>query len=106
MGLSTLAAGVEHYSRGLRGHPAKLLLVGSNPTRISNLVPSSNWVGRKPLKLVMLGLSPAGIIIRGYSSIGRAAVSKTEGWVFKSLCPCHYMEMQAAAYLWLHRFVL
>lgn len=66
------------YSRGLREQLAKLLFVGSNPTRISNLVPSSNWSGRKPLKLVMLGSSPAGItIIQGYSLTGRAAVSKT-----------------------------
>lgn len=43
-----------------------------------HLVPSSNWLGRKPLKLVMLGSSPAGItIIQGYSLTGRAAVSKT-----------------------------
>lgn len=26
---------------------------------------------------------------QGYSSIGRASVSKTEGWGFDSLCPCH-----------------
>ena len=24
----------------------------------------------------------------GYSSIGRASVSKTEGWGFETLCPC------------------
>lgn len=67
------------YSRGLRGQPAKLLIVGSNPTRISNLVPSSNWSGRKLLKLVMLGSNPAGItiIIQGYSLTGRTAVPKT-----------------------------
>ena len=28
-----------------------------------DMVPSSNWSGRKPLKLVMLGSSPAGITI-------------------------------------------
>ncbi len=26
---------------------------------------------------------------KGYSSTGRASVSKTEGWGFDSLCPCH-----------------
>jgi hypothetical protein len=25
---------------------------------------------------------------QGYSSTGRASVSKTEGWGFDSLCPC------------------
>ena len=44
-----------------------------------HLVPSSNWLGRKPLKLVMLGSNPAGItiIIQGYSLTGRTAVPKT-----------------------------
>ena len=27
--------------------------------------------------------------LQGHSSIGRASVSKTEGWGFDSLCPCH-----------------
>jgi elongation factor Tu len=27
--------------------------------------------------------------LQGYSSTGRASVSKTEGWGFDSLCPCH-----------------
>ena len=26
---------------------------------------------------------------QGHSSIGRASVSKTEGWGFEALCPCH-----------------
>ena len=42
-------------------------------------VPSSNWLGRQPLKLEMAGSSPAGITKRGYSSTGRATVSKTVG---------------------------
>jgi hypothetical protein len=25
---------------------------------------------------------------QGHSSIGRASVSKTEGWGFETLCPC------------------
>ncbi len=27
--------------------------------------------------------------VEGYSSVGRASVSKTEGRGFESLCPCH-----------------
>jgi hypothetical protein len=30
--------------------------------------------------------------LQGYSSIGRASVSKTEGWGFDSLCPCHLTD--------------
>lgn len=29
---------------------------------------------------------------KGYSSVGRAAVSKTAGREFESLCPCHFPE--------------
>ena len=29
-------------------------------------------------------------LLQGYSSTGRASVSKTEGWGFDSLCPCHH----------------
>ena len=29
------------------------------------------------------------ILLKGYSSIGRASVSKTEGCRFDSYCPCH-----------------
>ncbi len=29
---------------------------------------------------------------QGHSSIGRASVSKTEGWGFDSLCPCHTIK--------------
>ena len=31
-------------------------------------------------------------LLQGYSSIGRASVSKTEGWGFDSLCPCHSIK--------------
>ncbi len=41
----------------------------------------------------MLRKSAAGakglIRVEGYSSVGRASVSKTEGRGFESLCPCH-----------------
>ena len=28
---------------------------------------------------------------RGIVPIGRTAVSKTDGWGFESLCPCHFI---------------
>ena len=31
---------------------------------------------------------------QGHSSTGRASVSKTEGWGFDSLCPCHHPDAQ------------
>ena len=31
-----------------------------------------------------------GLNARGIVPIGRTAVSKTDGWGFESLCPCHY----------------
>ena len=44
---------------------------------------------RLPVKQDVAGSNPAGPAIWGYSSTGRAAVSKTACWVFKSLYPCH-----------------
>ena len=32
---------------------------------------------------------------QGHSSIGRASVSKTEGWGFETLCPCHERMSEA-----------
>ena len=59
--------------------PAKMLFRRFESGPYLHLVPSSNWLGRQPLKLEIAGSSPAGITIRGYSSTGRAVVSKTTG---------------------------
>ncbi len=34
-------------------------------------------------------------IVQGYSSVGRAAVSKTVGRGFESCCPCHFFCVAA-----------
>lgn len=48
---------------GLRGQSAKLLFAGSNPARISNMAPPSNWSGRRPLKPEIVGSNPTGVTI-------------------------------------------
>jgi hypothetical protein len=34
---------------------------------------------------------------KGRSSIGRASVSKTEGWGFEALRPCHLIQSEKVA---------
>ena len=40
-----------------------------------------------------------GLGLKGYSSTGRASVSKTEGWGFEPLCPCHALPLHAMGWL-------
>lgn len=49
---------------------------------------------RLPVKQDVAGSNPAGPAIWGYSSTGRAAVSKTEGFGFESLYPCQSSASQ------------
>ena len=39
----------------------------------------------------------SGTVIEGHSSIGRALVSKTSGWGFKSLWPCDFLPGEGTA---------
>ena len=49
------------------------------------------WLTHWIVAPARVGSIPTGrpIISQGYSSIGRATVSKTVGCEFKSYCPCH-----------------
>ena len=38
----------------------------------------------------------ASLSLQGHSSIGRASVSKTEGWGFETLCPCQMLNLAPA----------
>ena len=41
----------------------------------------------------------SGLVLKGYSSVGRAAVSKTAGRGFEPLCPCHVLTRKRATSL-------
>ena len=51
------------------------------------------WLTHWIVAPARVGSIPTGrpIISQGYSSIGRATVSKTVGCEFDSYCPCHFL---------------
>ena len=67
--------------------PFKRGVVGSSPIRRTNMVPSSNWLGRRPLKPVMLSSSLAGITNMARIASGCATLFRKQAGFFE---PCGF----------------
>ena len=53
------------------------------------------WLTRRIVAPICVGSIPTSRPRQGYSSIGRATVSKTVGCEFNSYCPCHFENQTA-----------